>query len=1274
MKKLLLTLLLITSYAQAITYTIVATGPHHVVVGHNIFFNISGTVTSGTDESVTPTIAGLPSGVTSNWVNQTKSGGCCGATAPGVAGLNPLELTVPSNTIPGTYPLTITYTTISNVVHTASWNLIVDAVPAALTTQTFPVNTALTGLSTWQSNMTTYAAQYCPSGVPSGPAFEGFPWYYDGTRNYYQIADYTGNSQWLTCARSLDQQYRDYALQTPGTPPMWTGTAGNIPGWHVFAKGLAMGYTRDGQAADKTALVALQTQGYANPNNIAATIDFLLSREMSYGVEANLEAEGIGVARISHFQDDADVLIGIMDQWFQSTPTTYTQPFMVALACEALIQYYDTTADPRVPPLIKLAADQLYSISWDTLTNSFMYYNELNGVGGGPSATYDPQCSNYASFSVTCKGPSPDLNLLIVPIYGWVYQHTGDVSYRTKGDIIFNTGVGSAYLGDGKHFTQNYRWSAKYVTWRQTPTTSIPNSVVISDKSGSAQTNRPFTISRVFAKGDIPNYPQASIAGSLVTTQADVQTRWPDGSVQHALVSFVANLPANGASTVLFVNQLGGNNGSPMTRAQMLAASWGAEIDVANGTIKTANARQIITDWTGLSSDPRVTYRLSGAICTQVILEDKSTALAYDMGWDSFKPLHPIFVVTFYPGTSAGVKVEMILEDMWTTKLEDQTYSLVLKTGSALATTAYTKANYTHVAQTRWRKTFWDGTQPGAINVDFNLPYMIASQAVPNWDLSIGTPSVAGYVTAFNASDRGDLGGHGLWEQNEGNTGGRADIGVFPVWYVDFLYTMDSGMYTMITGMAEVAGYVPLHIKESQTTRFFDSAHTINAFGYPDSIDARPTYSPLCGGCVTGPADAITPVGTTSTGGWNVDLAHTPGMVYVPYLVTGDWYFLTELQLAASQWLTTPNPDCTINYGRCASIGFIPFVLQTRGQAWGLRDIAQAAFMSPDGTPEKAYYTQKLNNNIAAEEGDQNVTNGAFPPVDPTCPSYVPSASGSIWCYGRVSVGSRASNPLHFAGNGDYYAGCGTSEPLLTKVPDPFAVDACDSPWMIGYKLNVMGHIQELGFPIGPLNNAQFKILLHGLQDPAFNPWLMGDYRIPVIRHTTATFFQTWADVLSGYASSFVCGSAGTINLRTYQGWVGNCSNDGTGDNNYGAPGYPHIIKGAASYLAGLGINDGSLLGLNAWNWIVAHVNASGVLGNPQYVLLPRLVQPAQPSTCDLNNDNVVNILDVQLSINSVLGLAACGKGDLDGDGKCTVIDTQRIVNTALGAACKLGP
>lgn len=54
---------------------------------------------------------------------------------------------------------------------------------------------------------------------------------------------------------------------------------------------------------------------------------------------------------------------------------------------------------------------------------------------------------------------------------------------------------------------------------------------------------------------------------------------------------------------------------------------------------------------------------------------------------------------------------------------------------------------------------------------------------------------------------------------------------------------------------------------------------------------------------------------------------------------------------------------------------------------------------------------------------------------------------------------------------------------------------------------------------------------------------------------------------------------------------------------------------------------------------------------------------------CDLNGDSLINVLDLQILINAVLGtqLPANGKGDLNGDGRVDALDLQVLGNVILG-------
>jgi len=82
-----------------------------------------------------------------------------------------------------------------------------------------------------------------------------------------------------------------------------------------------------------------------------------------------------------------------------------------------------------------------------------------------------------------------------------------------------------------------------------TPPPTAPdanNSVTITEPFGRATTDYPMQLGRPFAEGEIPNHPLVLVNGTAVLTQANVKTRWEDGSVKHAILNFIIpQIPAN---------------------------------------------------------------------------------------------------------------------------------------------------------------------------------------------------------------------------------------------------------------------------------------------------------------------------------------------------------------------------------------------------------------------------------------------------------------------------------------------------------------------------------------------------------------------------------------------------------------------------------------------------------------------------------------------------------------------------------------------------------
>jgi hypothetical protein len=297
------------------------------------------------------------------------------------------------------------------------------------------------GLSSWETNMQVFGKKYCNKAeILSLSTWEGSVWYYDGIRVYYQIFDYTGDPLWKTCAGYVKEVYLNYILENNGA----------IGAWRVFPHGLYRDYLTTGDERSRKAVILLANNSPFAAKGGGPGIE--LSRETAYLIHAYLLAGKLQAPTNPNLSVAVNFAIGHIDQWFISKTASYMNPFMAGLTMEALIAYYEDSHDARVPDAVRTAADWLWENAWNAGAGSFPYV----------------LCSNGKSNS-KCReteGQAVDLNLLIAPAYAWLYKIYADPKYREEGDQIFIKGASGAFLGSGKQFSQNYRWSFDYVRWR----------------------------------------------------------------------------------------------------------------------------------------------------------------------------------------------------------------------------------------------------------------------------------------------------------------------------------------------------------------------------------------------------------------------------------------------------------------------------------------------------------------------------------------------------------------------------------------------------------------------------------------------------------------------------------------------------------------------------------------------------------------------------------------------------------------------------------------
>jgi hypothetical protein len=715
------------------------------------------------------------------------------------------------------------------------------------------------------------------------------------------------------------------------------------------------------------------------------------------------------------------------------------------------------------------------------------------------------------------------------------------------------------------------RWTAPEPT--QSP---VANFVRISNPTGMEISGRPITVPRFFAVGEVPAFAAVAVNSVQLPTQCDVKTRWPDGSLQYAVMSFRIDIPAHGSADVYFVAQDSSNADTGLDAEAMLSDSYdlGAQMLLTSGdTTRVADAREMLRAG-------HFRYWLKGDICTQVIVEEVSPEPAFDIGFGDVKSFHPIFVLTFYPGFR-GVRVEFIGENAWLTRRQDLRYSLALKVGQPLADEpVYQKPDFLHVASARWRQVLWSGAELPRLPIDHNLPYLIHSRALPNFDLSLTVSSRAidQELAEFSKSDRGDLGGNGLFTKYMPTTGGRPELGIFTRWDVRYLYTFDPRLEAEMLANAGVSGHIPIHHRESLPGRQFSSKlEGMDALGKAASIDARPGFC-SSNEAVSSPADRAVSVGPVTTDGWTPDMAHQPSYTFIAYLTNGDWYFLEELYFWASWDLASVYPGrapwargSSTNENK-DSFGVIPVGSNSRSFAYGLRTIAHAALMAPDDSPEKVYFTDKLLNNIVGHEGRFNITDGYLAQD----PSRLP-----VWDYGRSVLDYNADNPLYFWGI-PVDVNVFSNSPTL----DPAKVRSALLPWMHHMIYSSLGYVEEMGFPTQTLRRRSMTHMLGELTSPDYNPYLVEAYVLPAAP-AQKQVFTAWAQVLDGFLPE----------TRTASKFSGSTYADFS---------YSFIALAAASYLAD--VDQDGRKGSDAYAWLKANIPRQDVLNdNPKWALVPRV-------------------------------------------------------------------
>lgn len=290
---------------------------------------------------------------------------------------------------------------------------------------------------------------------------EGPAWnqsnYYDRALIYAAWWVRTANPEYFRRAALIAVDYRTKYLEANnyGTSPHWSQL-----------EGLEQHYLMTGDEKSRYAIARVAEIMHRNydpkitdtsrrgwiENRIQARI------LQSYFLAWRLNAVGTKPTNWAKLMDDALTRILSTQRedgsyGFQST-CLKSLNYMTGLLNDVFIKLYSYyKADPRIRSAVERSATFLWDTQWLPQAHSFKY------VSGG--------CINPSGMQVGGPSPAPDLNGLFVTTFGWLYQQTGNTTYRARGDAIFAGGVQKAYLTGTKQFNESYSASYRYLRYRR---------------------------------------------------------------------------------------------------------------------------------------------------------------------------------------------------------------------------------------------------------------------------------------------------------------------------------------------------------------------------------------------------------------------------------------------------------------------------------------------------------------------------------------------------------------------------------------------------------------------------------------------------------------------------------------------------------------------------------------------------------------------------------------------------------------------------------------
>ncbi|MDT9000296.1 hypothetical protein RQP53_13565 [Paucibacter sp. APW11] len=450
-----------------------------------------------------------------------------------------------------------------------------------------------------------------------------------------------------------------------------------------------------------------------------------------------------------------------------------------------------------------------------------------------------------------------------------------------------------------------------------------------------------FSGGQAFRAGDVPagKIPTSD----LVDFQVSVLNRWPDGSLRFALLSGRALLAAGETKRVtLSVANASASAGALLTENAL--AQFDAQLSFApfgsvslRTLVGTASSLQ-----NGRYTAGRVRQLFSGPSLSS---------------WLYFSPIggHAHLSAWFEVRVHAGGDIEILpwLENGWLDVPGPSSFDGTLSfsiNGVQQLSQALTVPNHTRVAAINGAPLPYRVSSTGFAEMTHDVAYLQSTRLVPSYFSGVNNATIERQPRTFQPQALLSF------PVGMGSGGYSPTIGLLPEWDVVYLASNgDLRARDAVLAHGLAAARYPVIYRDQRTNK------PLAFSSYPDLVVAGGETSAIASAGASSkylytptPTGVAPPVWATS---------HAPSIGYLAYLLSGWNFYAQQVQHAAALTFLKQG-----NLTRMGTLGVLPPNIganTTRGAAWSIRTLAQAAVATPDAEPDvQRELLNMISNNI----------------------------------------------------------------------------------------------------------------------------------------------------------------------------------------------------------------------------------------------------------------------------------------------------------------------